>query len=124
MAPRTREGRPDVFVIARNGSGGVSVRAVRGVAAALAVAVLAAHPLVASAQAPVTLRGAVDTALSQHPSVAAAQQALAAAEARLGPARAAQENQVPPTAQTSDGNTRTSPFGGPATTPKTHAVAR
>src|SRR6266849_1806865 len=123
MAPRRREGRPDVFVIARKGSGGVSVRTVRGVAAALAVAVLAAHPLVASAQAPVTLRGAVDTALSQHPSVAAAQQALAAAEARLVQARAAQNIQITLTAQSSYGNTGTIPSGGPATNTSSAPVA-
>ncbi|HVH30536.1 MAG TPA: channel protein TolC, partial [bacterium] len=61
----------------------MNLRSTRGVIAALAVAAVATSPVVAIAQAPITLRGAVDTALSQHPSVAAAQQALAAAQARL-----------------------------------------
>ena len=93
----------------------MSAGTARGVAAALAVAVLATHPAVVSAQAPVTLRGAVDTALSQHPSVAAARQALVAAQARLVEAQAAQNIQITVTAQSSYGNTTASPPGGPAT---------
>lgn len=101
----------------------MSVRTARGVIIALAVAVLAMHPVVASAQAPVTLRGAVGTALSQHPSVAAAQQALAAAQARLVQARAAQNIQITLTAQSSYGNAATIPSGGPATNTNSAPVA-
>lgn len=93
----------------------MSVRTVRGVTAALAIAMLVTYPFVASAQAPVTLRGAVDTALTQHPSVAAAQQALVAAQARLVEAQAAQNIQITLTAQSSYGNASTIPSGGPPT---------
>ncbi|HVH31654.1 MAG TPA: TolC family protein, partial [bacterium] len=50
-----------------------------------------------------------------HPSVAAAQQALAAAQARLVEAQAAQNIQITVTAQSSYGNAATIPTGGPAT---------
>lgn len=93
----------------------MSVRTVRGVTAALAIAILVTYPVVASAQARVTLRGAVDTALTQHPSVAAAQQALVAAQARLVEAQAPQNIQITLTAQSSYGNASTIPSGGPAT---------
>src|SRR5712692_9888764 len=122
MASRT-VGEPKVFIVARKGLGGVSVRTARGAAAALAVAVLATYPVVAFAQAPVTLQGAVGTALLQHPSVAAAQQALAAAQARLVQARAAQNVQITLTAQSSYGNAATVPSGGPATNTNSVPVA-
>ncbi len=122
MASRT-VGEPKVFIVARKGLGGVSVRTARGAAAALAVAVLATYPVVAFAQAPVTLQGAVGTALLQHPSVAAAQQALAAAQARLVQALAAQNIQITLTAQSSFGNTGTIPSGGPATNTNSVPVA-
>ncbi len=67
---------------------------------------------VAHAQTPVTLQAAVESALSQHPSVAAAQQALVAAQARLAQAQAGQNIQIVLSAGSSYGNAATIPPGG------------
>ncbi len=77
----------------------------------------------AQAQAPVTLTGAVESALSQHPSVTAAQQALVAAQARLAQAQAGRNIQVALTAESSYGNTANIPPGGAGTTTTSATVS-
>src|SRR3989441_6116090 len=78
--------------------------------AGLIIAVIASSTVATSVDradaqaAPVTVRAAVDAALSQHPSVAAAQQALAAAQARLAQAQAGQNIHVALSAGSSYGN--------------------
>src|SRR3989454_7445651 len=76
--------------------------------------------------APVTVRAAVDAALSQHPSVAAAQQALAAAQARLAQAQAGQNIHVALSAGASYGNAVSTGrviTTGPASTSSSAAVS-
>jgi len=68
----------------------------------LAVVATSAGP--ADAQVPVTLQAAVSSALSQHPSVAVARQALAVAQANLAEARAGRNIQLALVAGTSYGN--------------------
>src|SRR2546425_6182844 len=78
--------------------------------AGLIIAVIASSTVATSVDradaqaAPVTVRAAVDAALSQHPFVAAAQQALAAAQARLAQAQAGQNIHVVLSAGSSYGN--------------------
>ena len=78
--------------------------------AGLIIAVIASSTVATSVDqadaqaAPVTMRAAVDAALSQHPFVAAAQQALAAAQARLAQAQAGQNIHVVLSAGSSYGN--------------------
>src|SRR2546428_7385556 len=78
--------------------------------AGLIIAVIASSTVATSVDradaqaAPVTVRAAVDAALSQHPFVAAAQQAVAAAQARLAQAQAGQNIHVVLSAGSSYGN--------------------
>jgi outer membrane protein TolC len=80
-------------------------------------------PIAASAQSSLTLAATVESALSRHPSVAAAEQALAAAQARLTQARAGRSIQAAVTAQSSYGNALSLPPGGPATAKNTGIVS-
>jgi len=77
------------------------------------------------AQAPVsvTLQAAVESALTQHPSVAAAQQSLVAAQARLAQARAGRNIQLAVTGETSYGNADNLVPGGATTTTNSVTVA-
>ncbi len=68
------------------------------------------------AQTPVTLTAAVESALSQHSSVIAAQQALIAAQARLAHAQAGRNVQVTLSAETSYGNAENVPVSSTTTT--------
>ena len=96
------------------GEGRVNVWTFRGFIAVMTLAAVARSAGVASAQVPVTLQAVVDSALSQHPSVAVARQALAAAQAKLAEARAGQNIQVVLSAGSSYGNTVST--GGTTTT--------
>jgi outer membrane protein len=98
----------------------VNVWMLRGCTAVMALTVAAAP---AHAQAPVTLQAAVSAALSQHPSVAAAQQGLVAAQARLAQVQAGRNIQVILTAQSSYGNAANFPPGGPTTATTTLPVS-
>lgn len=80
----------------------------------LAVVATSAGP--ADAQVPVTLQAAVSSALSQHPSVAVAQQALAVAQANLAEARAGRNIQLALVAGTSYGNSSDTTTVGPTAT--------
>ncbi len=89
----------------------------------MTLAVVITSAGVVDAQAPVTLQAVVDSALSQHPSVAVAQQALAAAQARLAEVRAGRNVQVALTAATSYGNDTATTPGGPAMTTNSATVS-
>ncbi|TMJ06984.1 MAG: hypothetical protein E6G98_14035, partial [Bacillati bacterium ANGP1] len=80
----------------------------------LAVVATSAGP--ADAQVPVTLQAAVSSALSQHPSVAVARQALAVAQANLAEARAGRNIQLALVAGTSYGNSSDTTTVGPTAT--------
>lgn len=95
----------------------------RALIAAIALATVASSVRVADAQAPVTLQAVVDSALAQHPSVAAAQQALAAAQARLAQVKAGRNIQVALSAGSSYGNAATVPPGGPTGTTSSVGVS-
>src|SRR5437870_13832373 len=73
------------------GEGRVNVWTLRVFILVISLAVVATSAGPADAQVPVTLQAAVSSALSQHPSVAVAQQGLAVAEAALAEARAGRD---------------------------------
>src|SRR5713226_4404469 len=105
-------GPPRSVVFSLEGAGGVNVWTLRGLITMTMFAVVTTSVPIAHAQAPVTLQAAVESALSQHPSVAAAQQALVAAQARLAQAQAGQNIQIVLSAGSSYGNAATIPPGG------------
>src|SRR5438132_3085180 len=86
------------------GEGRVNVWTLRVFILVISLAVVATSAGPADAQVPVTLQAAVSSALSQHPSVAVAQQALAVAQANLAEARAGRNIQLALVAGTSYGN--------------------
>src|SRR5437773_7725507 len=85
-------------------SRGVNVWTLRVFILVISLAVVATSAGPADAQVPVTLQAAVSSALSQHPSVAVARQALAVAQANLAEARAGRNIQLALVGGTSYGN--------------------
>jgi outer membrane protein len=101
----------------------VNAWTIRGLIGMTALAVATGAVPVAHAQAPLTLQAAVDVALAQHPSVAVAQQALVAAQARLAEAQSAINLQVSVSDQSSNGNSANFPAGGATGTTNSLPVA-
>ncbi len=95
----------------------------RAFSAATALMMLLTAPIAARAQTSLTLAATVESALLRHPSVAAAEQVLVAAQARLAQARAGRSIQAAVTAQSSYGNALNLPSGGPATGKNTGTVS-